>query len=327
MEGKPLNRPISLEISTPVQPNQWDIVGHGFPTADYGLMMASTMPRSGSVVDSNPGPVSQNTLPGYRSESVELYPVDQIGNHVGGQANRSTPSKQAKQLVPDSSLRQHRNHYGDGGYMSGDGRVQTGRDTMSPRPALPPPAPPDSTEQRRGTPQAVRTASVVNRDNLPPPPPTPVQQVARSESTASKSARRLFPPGNYGSPEQAPTPTSPKGMLNNSFELPPPPTPPPLNTEMIPSPPSIPPPPMEDAFSPLPPPLPPPLELGTRLHARKDVKVVPEWENNNDLAPVDSTSLASDTSSATVSSKTEEKPAVRDTRSDLLSAIRTGKGL
>lgn len=193
---------------------------------------------------------------------------------------------------------------------------------------MPPPAPPGSTEQRRGNVQAVRSMSIVNRNNLPPPPPAPLQQVARSQSSASRSGRHDYLPTSSG--HQAPpapvtaSPNSPRGRLNDSFDLPPPPTPPPpVNSEMIPSPPPMPSPPVGGASVPPPPPMPPSLDL----YVRADVKLVSDWENNNDVATVDSASLASDTSSATVSSKVDEKPAVRDTRSDLLSAIRTGRKL
>lgn len=355
MNGQIMNRPGSLEITTlPHQNNQWDIVGHGFQTADYGMGLAGNGAVRNSLTDSGLGSGVQNNMPSYGQGGMEYapnsYPEDSVPNHIDSPAgSKGTPTKRRPQ-TDDSILRPYANQYGDRFPMNdARGGQAAARDTMSPRPTMPPPAPPEAVDQRRAHTMASRSASIANRDNLPPPPPTPVQpQVTRSESSASRSSRSsrsTYSPTRvidyHGLPDPLPAAvtTSPKGKHNASFDLPPPPTPPsPHSIDQLPSPTPIPPPPIDDlrdvasyAVSPPPPPLPPPLDLGDRLPIRKDLKqAVPEWENNNDVPAIDNASLASDTSSATASSKTEEqgkleKPAVRDTRSDLLSAIRTGK--
>lgn len=353
VNGQALNRPGSLEITTlPHQPNQWDIVGHGFQTSDYGPGLAGNGAVRNSLTDSVLRYAAENNMPGYNQGGMEFappnsYQEDAVSNHIDSPVSKGTPNKR-KQPTDDSISRPYANQYGDRFGMN-DARGQAARDTMSPRPTMPPPAPPEASDPRRGNAMAMRSGSIVNRDNLPPPPPTPVQQVTRSESSASRSSRSsrsTYSPTriDYSSlPDPVPMAMaiSPKGKHNTSFDLPPPPTPPsPHTIDQLPSPTPIPPPPIDDlkdtaayTVSPPPPPLPPPLDLGDRLPIRKDVKqTVPDWENNNEVLPVDSASLRSDSSSATASSKTEEqgkleKPAVRDTRSDLLSAIRTGINL
>ena len=198
----------------------------------------------------------------------------------------------------------------------------------SPRPSVPPPAPPGATKQR-----PVNHSSSINRQSLPSPPPMPLQINSNSQDVMSELLNRQT--------------HSPK-LTSNAyrFDLPPPPTPPPISSpyDSIPSP--IPPPPPMDGINdfqiqslPPPPPLPPAL-LENNVAERNGS----DWtnESNNNAADgkyfltvqPDTVSLTSDISSTTASSskpedvdvpKSAEKPLVIDTRSDLLSAIREGR--
>jgi len=122
----------------------------------------------------------------------------------------------------------------------------------------------------------------------------------------------------------------------DSFDLPAPPTPPSSSTvpsslsgDQLPSPPNMitPPPDADGHFGvlPLPQYLPPP-ELVTSLAVASDISSQsPQW-HNKDGSIVTSSAVDnhSDLSSLIATQQTDEQPLVRDTRSDLLAAIREG---
>jgi hypothetical protein len=189
--------------------------------------------------------------------------------------------------------------------------------SMGIRPTMPPPAPPSATP----TPTVLDTS----RSSLPPPPPTPQDMSTPVSGRAAQAAGQFVPPKN--SPDLPPPPAwqhglpgadglqspvmSPSATGDNSMSLPSPPP-----------------------FLP-----PPPLSFG--LPATGDVSDPPCW--GDAAGPFGGgsvlSSAVSDANSDTSSTlarpddvgggvgkgKGDSQPMVRDTRSDLLSAIREGK--
>lgn len=208
--------------------------------------------------------------------------------HVGSELNQSLPVTQPMRAAP---VRQTEARY----QVAADGDMFP---DVSVRPTGPPLSVPSTSYQTSGSPLS-RTVAVVQPGVSMSPSST--QQIATSD-------------------QQTP--------LRDSFELPAPPTPPStsvLTADRLPSPPMMitPPPDTIDHFSalPLPQNLPPP-ELITGTLLGDD-----QWHKPGDSsAAVDSTS---DSSSLVATQPTDdvsktEPPLVRDTRSDLLAAIREG---
>lgn len=181
---------------------------------------------------------------------------------------------------------------------------------------------------------------------LPSPPPTPPtalkQRVVESTVAVPSPARSCKSEGRSGEGTKSSTPESVVDLP------PPPPTPPPqfCQAGSLDSPGTLlPPPPLDDeecfdiipqSVSPPPPMSPPPEDLGV-FNAKSDGCSAEQVQSLEPASGVvDGVSIASDVSSATVSSgstaksdgvaasATTDQPLVRDTRSDLLAAIREG---
>ena len=227
----------------------------------------------------------------------------------------------------------------------------------SPRPSAPPPAPPGM--HKVDSPMGTSRESLP-----PPPPPPPLDgmQIPSHMSPASIKGTPLQfgSPGHIQGLRDSPARHPPSPQLGgkcttpDSIDIPPPPPPPPLmhtpdtpnSMNSMPPPPPTPP-PMEPQLlstlkspghmSGLPPPAPPPPPPGGMMVVRGkmpngDVTRSPKTGHNSSLTinhQSDAVSIASNASSNTISSgstmKSDENGApVRDTRCDLLAAIREG---
>ncbi|KAK2154668.1 hypothetical protein LSH36_261g03049 [Paralvinella palmiformis] len=217
----------------------------------------------------------------------------------------------------------------------------------SPRPSAPPPAPP-------GMQNKLDSPMGASRESLPPPPPPPPPDSSQMEGVPA-----FGPSSHLNSLRDSPAHHSPSPQLGgksttpDSIDIPPPPPPPPLmNTPDTPSsinsmppPPPTPPAlesqplstakPLHDDMVSVPPPPPPPPDGLITIHSKMpngDLPHSPKLAVNSNLSvsrQVDAVSMASNASSNTISSsstlKSEDTVApVRDTRCDLLAAIREG---
>ena len=280
-----------------------------------------------------------------RAGSVHSQPVSQLQLAAPGQSSpMNAATRDADAVARSTSMYQAR-----GAQREAARSIQA--DMMSPRPSMPPPAPPG--EQSYGPagtshlPPAGFTGNAgVNRSDLPPAPPTPqpLATAAKNSTAVAYGGQQNYDPYVVtGTPTrrsadsyELPPPPLQSATLdsaNNSFDVvpsPPPPMLPPLTLEQggdfdfasagspcLPTPPPLLPPPMFNLAD-------------IRMHDGNMSAGVQYW----DLDPIggldigggvqlDGESLASENSSA---ARTDEQgePLVRDTRSDLLSAIREG---
>ena len=167
------------------------------------------------------------------------------------------------------------------------------------------------------------------------PPPSVSNASYPSNSIPPTSGTDITRPGVPVSSSAGPVMTAEQHRsLRDSFDLPAPPTPPgtsvvplSLSGDRLPSPPTmITPPPDSDGHFSIPQYLPPPeLVSSSALTDPKAADQLASWHktdhSNLPSAVVDN---GSDSSSLVTSQKTDEPPLVRDTRSDLLAAIREG---
>lgn len=318
------SRPSSLEIQANFMANQ------GYPPG----YQQNYQQQQQQYAYSN-GPVPQTDQPPYE----EPYQAPPTYNHNHNQVHNQEYTQQDNNFTEVSPQ------------QSPNKRGTPVSAVSSPRPSAPPPAPPG---------MGSRSGSASRESLPPPPPPPPGEPIARgtppySSPSSTPGQTPRLPHVNHvqrESPVRAGTPHShtTKSSTPDSIDLPPPPPPPPLTQQTpdtpgsmtsIPPPPPTPPPPEISDAAPPPPPLPPPpppmnLNSGEKLangmSGPAGVSAAALTARAHNLIPtqLDSVSIASNGSSATVSSgstnKSEEgqKAPVKDERSDLLAAIRTG---
>jgi len=231
------------------------------------------------------------------------------------------------------------------------------------RPSMPPPAPPMSLQQHQQVGRS-SLSSLAMRETLPPPPPAPQLQDAHKQPqrTPSSVSASLAPAGPYqmsSSPKgklrnsfELPPPPTPPPLVSPTHTADPLPTLPPpapsfgenynfresdMNI-LPPSPPLLPPPSLGKAKSfersripnlesegELRAPPPPPSDW-TDPSSRRDAAYRDDHDSTaltDDVSNSDASSVVGGGARADDGSKTDE-PLIRDTRSDLLSAIREG---